>query len=536
MVVEKISSVKNSTSENKNSSVFTLLQNRAFQSVPADSVAFSGSKAKAANEMKDVILDFTGTRWMDWIHSHMGEIQNQLINAIGTGMVAPLFIKYNPLSNTDKDTRTYTAWRQPVSAVLAICTQAAIVIPFNKLIKQMADTGAKCMSVACNASLSPSDDYLRKEIKKENPGKSFTKEEMEAALSQKKKEYATRLEQMISKDGITMKQTDFSGNVTEIKMSEENFKKLFEDTLDSIIEGERTERDNALNQKLAAKRRRAIFYNEHPEEARNVIGRIEQIIQESSAGIGEDSSNGAAKTIKDRCKELIKEIEKEAKTDKSKKTASEELIRMVKDVRERIVTKGANGEVAIGIIRSHVQHMRDEVNIVSQLQSTEEIGQYVQRSVYHRTEAIDGVIKTLTDIKERLRNGGITVEEAQKLIDERTITPEEVIRKNMKAKGLKGEAIDNVVATYKNIAMRLKQKAPKIATSIAEEFRRQTKSNIEGLTRWTGLASSLAILPFTCWLLNRIYPWFMDRAFPELSNKQAKKAEAKKAAQKAEVK
>ena len=36
---------------------------------------------------------------------NMGEVQNIIINALGTGLVAPIFIKWNPLSKTDEDTR-----------------------------------------------------------------------------------------------------------------------------------------------------------------------------------------------------------------------------------------------------------------------------------------------------------------------------------------------------------------------------------------------------------------------------------------------
>lgn len=56
------------------------------------------------------------------------------------------------------------------------------------------------------------------------------------------------------------------------------------------------------------------------------------------------------------------------------------------------------------------------------------------------------------------------------------------------------------------------------------------------LKRWTGLGVSLAILPATCWMLNKIYPWFMDLAFPSLSNKAAAAKEKKNNNQKVEVK
>ena len=105
------------------------VKNRVYLGVPHDSTSFSGATkaaATAAKPLKEFLLDIMPgkIKKMVKIHEGMGEVQNQLINATGTGLVAPLFIKYNPISKTDEDTRTYTAWRQPVSAVLAVGTQA----------------------------------------------------------------------------------------------------------------------------------------------------------------------------------------------------------------------------------------------------------------------------------------------------------------------------------------------------------------------------------------------------------------------------
>ena len=37
---------------------------------------------------------------MKKVSDNMGEVQNIIINALGTGLVAPIFIKWNPLSKT----------------------------------------------------------------------------------------------------------------------------------------------------------------------------------------------------------------------------------------------------------------------------------------------------------------------------------------------------------------------------------------------------------------------------------------------------
>ena len=122
------------------------VKNRIYLGEIKDSTSFTGTGAATATAVRsinDILLDIMpkSAKRMVKMHEGMGEIQNQFINALGTGLVAPLFIKFNPLSDTDENTRTYTAWRQPVSAVLAVGTQCAIVKPFNDLIRWMSDIG-----------------------------------------------------------------------------------------------------------------------------------------------------------------------------------------------------------------------------------------------------------------------------------------------------------------------------------------------------------------------------------------------------------
>ena len=50
----------------------------------------------------------------------MGEIQNILINAVGTGLVAPIFIKYNPLSKTDEDTAITDIYERITPAIVVV--------------------------------------------------------------------------------------------------------------------------------------------------------------------------------------------------------------------------------------------------------------------------------------------------------------------------------------------------------------------------------------------------------------------------------
>ncbi len=81
-------------------------------------------------------------RFLNKFKNHMGEGQDIIVNAIGTGIVAPIFIKYNNLSKADENTKTYSALRQSAMAAYAVLVQAGITIPVNKGIDKLAQNGA----------------------------------------------------------------------------------------------------------------------------------------------------------------------------------------------------------------------------------------------------------------------------------------------------------------------------------------------------------------------------------------------------------
>lgn len=70
-----------------------------------------------------------------------GEIQNQLVNALFTTTLCPFVIAYNPFSKQDEKTRHYTAWRQPVSAIIAIGTSFPLTVLTNKFWNNLHNEG-----------------------------------------------------------------------------------------------------------------------------------------------------------------------------------------------------------------------------------------------------------------------------------------------------------------------------------------------------------------------------------------------------------
>lgn len=483
--------------------------NRAYLSAPHDYTTFTGNAAapaakKVGQSLRDFLLDLMPgkIKMMVKMHEGMGEVQNQIINAVGTGLVAPVFIKYNPLSKTDEDTRTYTAWRQPVSAVLAVGTQAAIVVPFNSLIKKMADIGF--LPIHNNSSLFPSDDYLKKQIKEQNPDKSFTKAEMKDAIKAKQKEYAKALEKMIlDTNKITVDTTNgIDGKVLKEDMKPEDFKKLFKETLDGLIKDEAEEMHKATTKKGPKKLARNLFYHEHLDETLKVLDRLRSVAGDDAAN---PSDKEIAKVFNKECKATIKDIKKSGYDSKTKST----LIDIVKELKD--INHGITNSAERASFITKIDKMMTSAKKMAAMESVSDISDYVNNIIKSRISAIDGSTAVLKEIREKLETSNLTVKEAQDIINAEIA----------KAKSSKDGVVESA-------GQRLRDTVDSLANKIGEQFKKNNKANIEGTKRWLGLASSLAILPVTCWMLNKIYPWFMDLAFPNLSNKKAAPKDAEK--------
>ena len=157
-----------------------------------------------------------------------GEVPNIIINALGTGLIAPIFIKYNFLSKTDEDTRTYSAFRQPISAVLAVLTQAGMVIPINRVIDNMSNTGQFNDSKYNKAGFQDVK-YLKKELKKKFP-KMSAKQLDDLA----NKKYIENLQNLIetayNENSIVYK---LKGK--EVRLSPEGVEKILNQTTDDML-------------------------------------------------------------------------------------------------------------------------------------------------------------------------------------------------------------------------------------------------------------------------------------------------------------
>ncbi|MBQ1612440.1 MAG: hypothetical protein II085_03090, partial [Alphaproteobacteria bacterium] len=159
--------------------------NAAAYSACASSPSFSGKELSAIQKQflalfsnKEARLYKFMEKASDFIKGEMGGI---VITAVGTGLVAPFPIAFNPFvkakpgaTQEEKDevrrTKAYSAWRQPISAVIALLIQAGVQKPIDRFLQNLtndAETAAKWRGDVLNQTSLNDEDYLKRKIKGE---------------------------------------------------------------------------------------------------------------------------------------------------------------------------------------------------------------------------------------------------------------------------------------------------------------------------------------------------------------------------------
>lgn len=395
--------------------------------------------------------------------SNVSELQDIIINSLGTGLVAPIFIKWNPLSKTDEDTRTYSAWRQPVSAVLAIVTQGFITIPFNHTIKNMTNSG--WFGEKYNQTPFMDDDYIKKQIKKNKPG--LTKEQLELEIEQVKTKQKNELLRAIKEDNTVYFQ--YSDSKTR-KMNENTFKANIKDTIADLIKGEEEELKKCQEIKIPQRVERSDYYRRNPEKAKKLVSEIQQKLNNTS-----------------NLKEIKKFLSSKANELKGKKD-DKCLLDIITELQDRILY-GNNDEVHKSLC-DKINKIPEHISMYESLGSKAEVEALVKKNLKERHDSLTESISNLKKYQTKLLEGE-TVGNIEKLIENH-------VKKNPKSR------LKNLVLSEK----------------IAERIKNTIKNNIKGYQRLIGLFVALAMLPVSCSLLNWVYPRFMDAVFPNLSNKK----------------
>lgn len=445
------------------------------QSMPVHNVLSSGTQVKKSVTPASFTGRYTsadiyqelmhympgGVKLMMKAKEWTGEVQNIVINSVGTGLIAPIFIKYNPLSKTDEDTRTYSAWRQPVSALLAILTQVGATIPFNNKVKSLTHQG----KLGQDYNMTPFMDikYLKKLVKKQHPD--FTPAQInERALQMQNEQFEEVLKDLRTKNTVMYIE---DGKPNKVEMNPKRYNETLLKTIKGLIKEETAEKNKNDSTKRAFRIRRSEYYRTHAEKAN---AHLDSLLELFECGDIEKVKKSLAKKISKM---------KSRKEDKELILFTEEIFKL---------GNKSNDNKTINSMREKVDRAKGYVRDYGAMTSKEQVIERVNRSIDGRVTDIDKEIKFFEKVK-------------QAIIDNKTV-----------------HEIEDMFNAEKLNNARLQEKPVIFAEHVARQLKQQTKSCIDGYKQVGGIFVSLATLFISCPLLNWVYPRFMAAVFPNLSN------------------
>lgn len=225
------------------------------------------------NEMKKNLLSLMpkSVQTVDKLASSIGEIQNIIITAIGTGLIAPIFIKYNPLSKTDNDTKTYTALRQPVSAAIAVVTQATIVDRFNKFISNMTNSG-KFTDKRYDKSGFQDEKYIAEQLKKQYPN------EGKDAIAARVKELRKTQLQNLMNSARRHNTIQYVSDGKVVSLNPEDFKVVLDSTAKDMMKHVEANLKRYKEIKPAMKIDRAVYLRNNGNEVKLTLEKLHEEI------------------------------------------------------------------------------------------------------------------------------------------------------------------------------------------------------------------------------------------------------------------
>ena len=409
--------------------------------------------------------------------SNSGEIQNIIINAAGTGLVAPVFIKYNFLSDADEDTRTYSAWRQPLSAILAVVTQAGLTAPFYRIFDNWSNNGS--FGEALNKTPFQDDYYIKKLVKQQYPN--ATKQQTEDLINKFKENQKQNLLRTLEEES-TVIYTRPDGS--KFKISDKAYRNLLNETIDGLVKVD-TEILRNIDKTITKRTARSKYYRAHNKEAADLLNEFHTKIS-SATDLNEINS-----FLSNKISEL--------RANKN----SEEMISILDEIRHRAkVVYSSREAISFSDVQQalleKVAKMQEHVKKYNGIKSDEEVEQLVKNIVAEEKGKIQSALNFYKSIKASISEK-TNINELRKLIEEKC--------KELKIEdsGLNKNFIEEV----------------------ANKLISRAKTNMKWYKQFVGVFVSLSMLPFTCTLLNWIYPRFMDVFFPNLSSKKHDNESAK---------
>ena len=223
MKISAINSINNQTPRMKKD-----LHNVTFGAgVPA---AAAENAVKAAKKMPWV------ARALMYVGQNDGEILNTLVTAFGTAVIAPILIAGNPISKEDKETKWYSAMRQPISAVIAMIMQIGVANVYNGYMARCASRGEFGPNMDLRAK--PDGKWLKKIISVEDPNLSGKELSDEITLRQIKAEKIQLAKLRKEMQGKAINPDDLI-SIKAMSEAENELRAEYESTYKEMMEGKK---------------------------------------------------------------------------------------------------------------------------------------------------------------------------------------------------------------------------------------------------------------------------------------------------------
>lgn len=428
---------------------------------------------------------------LEWLK---GEIGGILITALGTGLVAPIFIGFNPFvkapknatpeqKEENKNTKLYTAMRQPISAVLAILFQASV----QKYIDKGLDFVFNNPEVSKHTRLNLDQQeintktYIQSNIKKEMATEGKKKPSWISALfnsdaKKKRQEYTVELNSRVKAKQdeqiaeVAKKfQADGKIHIGERNLDFNTTSKLINKQIDSYI---------ADAKKL----------QKTPEAIAKHLNRAEVLINNETY-----------------LRNIFTEVTKENATSKVQELLSKENNNDVKQLLQEILDRPED------LRYSRIQRTLKRINSIKEMCN----GTFSRET--YRTALLDRN-KVLADRIVELTAAKIT---DPKTADANTVKKAiERIAAQCNFENTDG-IIKSVLRDTDTFDHNLSNITKKIYNDIAKGYKKLVESNYKSWNQFTKIGVGVFItLPITCTALNWVYPRFMDIFFPTLSGKK----------------
>lgn len=433
---------------------------------------------------------------LEWLK---GEIGGILITAFGTGLVAPIFIGFNPFVKAPKNatpeqkkenenTKLYTAMRQPISAALAIVFQASVQKYIDKGLDKVFNNPKISKYARTNLDQQElnTKTYIQSKVKKAMKKDGETKPSLIKSLFSKeakaqRKAYVENFNAKVENiqneqiDNIARKfQETGKINIGERYLGWQSTSKLVNDQIDSYIQDARALQKTP--EKIAKYINRAELLTNNEAGIRNVFG---QISEQNVTG------------------DVQKLLAKESNPDI--KTLLQEILNKPEDLRY-----------------SRVQRTLQRIDCIKTMCGGEFTRDKYKNALVERNGILADRIVELTGAKLDTKTAD------QKAVKEAI----EKIAQQCSFKDVEGSIQRSVLCDTDTFGKDLSKITKKVYKDITKGYKKLVENNYKSWNQFTKIGVGVFItLPITCTALNWVYPRFMDIFFPSLSGADEKKPE-----------